>query len=95
MVKEKKNLKGSKKLKKDLNDPEEKRDLNDIKCPGCLSILLLKTAIGQHNRLLLLLDNQRLNNLITMDQRSLLVTLLLVSTILQAKSTRNWVGCFN
>lgn len=29
MVKEKKNLKGSKKLKKDLNDPEEKSDLND------------------------------------------------------------------
>ena len=29
MVKEKTNLKGSKKLQKDLNDPEEKSDLND------------------------------------------------------------------
>ena len=39
---------------------------------------------------LLLLLCQRLSNLITMDQRSLLVTLLADSTTLQANGTRNW-----
>ena len=57
---------------------------------GSLSILITNGNKG-NTRDFLLLFNQRLNNLITMDQRSLLVTLLVDSTTLQAKGTRNWV----
>ena len=54
-----------------------------------LSILNLRLRVTRET-LLLLLGNQRLANLITMDQRSLLVTLLVDSTTPQAKGTRNW-----
>ena len=57
-----------------------------LKVPGRLEYLLRGNTTG-----FLLLLNQRLNNLITMDQRSLLVTLLVDSTTLQAEGTRNWV----